>query len=415
VTGAPEKLLEAARAQVAASRRLVVLTGAGMSAESGVPTFREAQTGLWSRFDPAQLASASGFRADPTLVWRWYAWRREVVAKAQPHAGHHALAQAEHRRPLRLITQNVDRLHQRAGSTQVTELHGNLVRSVCFERCGVSFDDPGLLPPGEPPRCPACGSWLRPDVVWFGEALDRGHLDDAQDAAGDCDLMLVVGTSGLVHPAASLPRIARGTGARERARWPGGALPARNRRDAAAAVALSRRLRQGSGGFALQRDILASFSSLPHPIPVAAFAACAGLTLRGGHRPQGGSMRHYEICFIVHPDQSEQVPAMLDRYKAMVTAQGGTVHRVEDWGRRQLAYPIQKLVKAHYLLMNIECGKATLDELEHGFRYNDAVLRHLTIGLKKPASGASPMMKVVEREEARKASAEQAAAAAPAV
>jgi len=120
-------------------------------------------------------------------------------------------------------------------------------------------------------------------------------------------------------------------------------------------------------------------------------------------------MRHYEICFIVHPDQSEQVPAMIDRYKTMITAQGGQIHRVEDWGRRQLAYPIDKLVKAHYVLMNIECGKATLDEIEGGFRYNDAVLRHLTVGMKKAETAASPMMKVVEREEAKKATAEVAA------
>lgn len=121
-------------------------------------------------------------------------------------------------------------------------------------------------------------------------------------------------------------------------------------------------------------------------------------------------MRHYEICFIVHPDQSEQVPAMIDRYKTLVTSQGGAVHRIEDWGRRQLAYPIQKLVKAHYVLINIECGKATLAELEHAFRYNDAVLRHLTVGTTKAETGPSPMMKVVEREEAKKAAAEQAAA-----
>lgn len=125
-------------------------------------------------------------------------------------------------------------------------------------------------------------------------------------------------------------------------------------------------------------------------------------------------MRHYEICFIVHPDQSEQVPGMLERYRALITGQGGQVHRVEDWGRRQLAYPLDKLVKAHYVLMNVECGKPTLDELEHAFRYNDAVLRHLTVGMKKAETGASPMMKVVEREEAKKASAEAAAAAAPA-
>jgi small subunit ribosomal protein S6 len=118
-------------------------------------------------------------------------------------------------------------------------------------------------------------------------------------------------------------------------------------------------------------------------------------------------MRHYEICFIVHPDQSEQVPAMIDRYKNLVTGQGGKVHRVEDWGRRQLAYPIDKLVKAHYVLLNIECGKATLDELEHGFRYNDAVLRHLTVGTKKAETTPSPMMKIVEKEEAKKAATEQ--------
>ncbi len=117
-------------------------------------------------------------------------------------------------------------------------------------------------------------------------------------------------------------------------------------------------------------------------------------------------MRHYEICFIVHPDQSEQVPAMIDRYKAMITAGSGTLHRIEDWGRRQLAYPIEKLVKAHYVLMNIECDGKTLDELEHAFRYNDAVLRHLTIKMKKAETTASPMMKIVEREEARKAAAE---------
>ena len=122
-------------------------------------------------------------------------------------------------------------------------------------------------------------------------------------------------------------------------------------------------------------------------------------------------MRHYEVCFIVHPDQSEQVPAMIDRYRALVSSQGGKVHRVEDWGRRQLAYPIEKLVKAHYVLFNIECGKPTLDELEHGFRYNDAVLRHLTVGMKKAITAPSPMMKAVEKEEARKAAPEAVSAA----
>lgn len=126
-------------------------------------------------------------------------------------------------------------------------------------------------------------------------------------------------------------------------------------------------------------------------------------------------MRHYEIVLIVHPDQSEQVPAMIERYKSLIEAQSGKIHRVEDWGRRQLTYPIQKVAKAHYVLMNIECGKATIDELEHGFRFNDAVLRHLTLSMKKAETGASPMLRQIQREEARKTSSEGAApAAAPA-
>jgi small subunit ribosomal protein S6 len=115
-------------------------------------------------------------------------------------------------------------------------------------------------------------------------------------------------------------------------------------------------------------------------------------------------MRHYEVVFIVHPDQSEQVPAMIERYQALISGNGGTMHRLEDWGRRQLAYPIQKLVKAHYVCMNIECGQPTMEELEHSFRYNDAVLRHLVIKTAAAPSGPSVMMKSVEREEARKAS-----------
>lgn len=122
-------------------------------------------------------------------------------------------------------------------------------------------------------------------------------------------------------------------------------------------------------------------------------------------------MRHYEVVFVVHPDQSEQVPAMIERYKSLVTSQGGAIHRLEDWGRRQLAYPIQKLVKAHYVCVNIECSQETLDELEHAFRYNDAVLRHLVVRTKKAETAPSPMMKAVEREEARKVASESEAAA----
>lgn len=123
-------------------------------------------------------------------------------------------------------------------------------------------------------------------------------------------------------------------------------------------------------------------------------------------------MRHYELCIIVHPDQSEQVPAMIERYKSLVAEQGGQIHRIEDWGRRALAYPIEKLVKAHYLLLNIECNHETLAEIENGFRFNDAVLRHLTIKMKKAETAPSPMMKAVEKEEAKKVAAEAAAAVA---
>jgi len=122
-------------------------------------------------------------------------------------------------------------------------------------------------------------------------------------------------------------------------------------------------------------------------------------------------MRHYEIVLIAHPDQSEQVPAMIERYQAVITGQGGVVHRVEDWGRRQLAYPIQTLVKAHYVCLNIECNQFVLDELEHAFRYNDAILRHLVVKMKKAQTGASPIMKAVEREEARKSAPTDGAAA----
>ncbi len=205
--------LSAARRLVAPACRIAVLTGAGISAESGIPTFRDATSGLWAKFDPMQLASEDGFRADPPLVWRWYAWRRGLVSSAQPNAGHAALASAQsHFDGFELITQNVDGLHARAGSTPI-ELHGNIMRTTCLARCGFVEDDPQRLPAGEPPRCPRCGDWLRPAVVWFGEMLDIATLKRAEDAAARCDLMLVVGTSGLVYPAAGLPLLAARNGA----------------------------------------------------------------------------------------------------------------------------------------------------------------------------------------------------------
>jgi len=209
-----EEPIEQARERVRVARRIAVLTGAGMSAESGVPTFRDARTGLWARFDPTQLASEEGFRADPPLVWRWYAGRRDAVAKAEPNEGHRALAAADGRfERLSIVTQNVDGLHRRAGSRDVTEIHGSITRTVCLARCGYVEDDPRRVPTGAPPRCPRCGDWLRPGVVWFGEMLDPDDLQAAEAAAHDCELMLVVGTSGLVYPAAGLPLTARRSGA----------------------------------------------------------------------------------------------------------------------------------------------------------------------------------------------------------
>ena len=200
---------------VATLRRVqyvAVLTGSGVSAESGVPTFREAQTGLWARFDPEELATPEAFERDPRLVWEWYAWRRELVENAAPNPGHEALAEHERRVPsLSLITQNVDGLHQRAGSRDVVELHGNIRRSKCsLEGAAVEprEDDPDV-----PPSCPSCGAFLRPNVVWFGESLPAAALAQAFDAARSCELFLSVGTSGLVQPAASLPFEARRSGA----------------------------------------------------------------------------------------------------------------------------------------------------------------------------------------------------------
>lgn len=203
-----------ARAVLAAARRPVVLTGAGMSAESGVPTFRDALTGLWSNFDPERLASPEGFAADPPLVWGWYSERRRGVLRAQPNAGHLALARAAaYFEQFPIVTQNVDGLHARAGSLDVLELHGNILRTKCFGECGFRCDDPKDLPAGEPPACPRCGQWLRPDVVWFGELLDAVLLERAEQLAQCCDVMLVVGTSGVVYPAAALPGRARRAGA----------------------------------------------------------------------------------------------------------------------------------------------------------------------------------------------------------
>lgn len=191
---------------------VVALTGAGISAESGVPTFRQAQTGLWAQYDPQALATPQAFRRQPQLVWDWYAWRRELVAGVAPNPGHHALVDMERQATrFTLITQNVDSLHQRAGSRAIIELHGNLSRTKCSREERVVETRPES--DARPPRCPTCGAFLRPDVVWFGEALPAAALDAAFDAARTADVFLTIGTSGIVQPAASLPLLAAASGA----------------------------------------------------------------------------------------------------------------------------------------------------------------------------------------------------------
>ena len=211
-TSASNAVPNALRGALVEARFVAALTGAGVSAESGLATFRDAQSGLWARFDPRELATPSAFARNPKLVWNWYAWRRERVASAQPNAAHHALAELERRAPeFVLATQNVDGLHQRAGSRKVVELHGNIGRVKCSREGTVveRWD----APEGEVPRCSSCGALLRPDVVWFEEMLPGHALAAAEDAARNCDVLLVVGTSAEVYPAAALPRLAASHGA----------------------------------------------------------------------------------------------------------------------------------------------------------------------------------------------------------
>jgi NAD-dependent deacetylase len=209
--------LERAIEAVAAAAQVVVATGAGMSKESGIPTFRDAQEGLWARYDPQQLATREGFAQDPARVWGWYNYRRGLISRTKPHAGHEAVADLERLVPeLVVVTQNIDGLHRVAGSGAVLELHGNINRFKCFDHDHpVDIDVPVTDEDGpiDPPECPRCGSPIRPDVVWFGEILPAEVLMRAEQLAGSCDVMLVVGTSGLVQPAAGLPLVARMSGA----------------------------------------------------------------------------------------------------------------------------------------------------------------------------------------------------------
>jgi NAD-dependent deacetylase len=199
------------RALLRDARSVTVLTGAGISAESGIPTFRDALTGLWARFDPDELATPQAFARNPALVWDWYAERRERVTACAPNPGHLALAALERRVPeFLLITQNVDGLHQAAGSRKLVELHGNIRRVKCSSGCGIVES---WAPEERPPRCVRCGAWLRPDVVWFGEMLPATEFARATLAAQSADVFFSVGTSNLVEPAASLTWLAQDHGA----------------------------------------------------------------------------------------------------------------------------------------------------------------------------------------------------------
>ncbi|WP_445657096.1 SIR2 family NAD-dependent protein deacylase [Achromobacter sp. NCFB-sbj8-Ac1-l] len=221
MTAAPLSIPPALADTLARAVNVVVFTGAGVSAESGIATFRDALTGLWSRFDASALATPEAFAAQPDRVWGWYEWRRAQVDRTSPNAAHRAIAAlAGHVPALTLITQNVDNLHERAGSDEVLHLHGSLHAPRC-SRCArpATFAAEGadaLADEGRaitPPACVHCGAPIRPGVVWFGESLPTGAWQAAQAAAEQCDLFLAIGTSALVYPAAELPLHALRAGA----------------------------------------------------------------------------------------------------------------------------------------------------------------------------------------------------------
>jgi NAD-dependent deacetylase len=200
------------RARLETAQSVCVLTGAGISAESGVPTFR-GEEGLWKKFRPEELANFHAFIRNPDLVWEWYAYRRKLIHEVKPNAGHYALVELERRvKDFTLVTQNVDNLHRRAGSKSMVELHGNIERSYCID-CGAIVEELDIDSLTKAPRCVHCGGLVRPDVVWFGEMLPREAFSRAEQAARHCDLFLCIGTSAVVYPAASLPYTAFDQGA----------------------------------------------------------------------------------------------------------------------------------------------------------------------------------------------------------
>ncbi len=205
-------MVERVAQKVKDCKKLVVLTGAGISKESGIPTFR-GKDGLWKKFKPEELATPWAFQRDPKLVWEWYQWRRQLMHDKKPNKAHYLIAELERMVPeFWLITQNIDGLHRLAGSEKIIELHGNIWWERCVD-CSYRRENRKLPLDEIPPRCPECGGLLRPDVVWFGEALPEDALDAALRHSQDCDVMLVIGTSAVVQPAASLPVLAKNSGA----------------------------------------------------------------------------------------------------------------------------------------------------------------------------------------------------------
>lgn len=204
--------IDKAAAWLSRAKTIVVLTGAGVSAESGIPTFRDALEGLWENFNPEELASREGFISNPKMVWDWYESRREKIRHCQPNAGHIALAELAQKKKTIVITQNVDGLHTKAGSKGVLELHGNITQNRCFQE-GTLLKTEELDWNSIPPKC-KCGSYARPGVVWFGEFLPEDVLERALEYSRQAEVFLIAGTSGLVQPAASLPLLAAGNGAK---------------------------------------------------------------------------------------------------------------------------------------------------------------------------------------------------------
>ncbi|HSN03345.1 MAG TPA: NAD-dependent deacylase [Nitrospira sp.] len=206
----PEELSEA-RSRVATAQAITVLTGAGISADSGVPTFRGAN-GLWRNYRAEDLATPEAFQRDPRLVWEWYNWRRELIATKRPNPAHHAVAALEARLPaFWLITQNVDGLHRVAGSHKLSEIHGNIWMVRCTS-CGTVAEN-HQIPLPLLPSCDRCRGLLRPHIVWFGESLDQEDLARCAKALQDCDVLIVIGTSGVVYPAAGFASVAKEAGA----------------------------------------------------------------------------------------------------------------------------------------------------------------------------------------------------------